>query len=234
MNSDRRPFVRGRLLVALMLLIPAASACGAASGAGPSASALGAAVVKGGQSFYPPHQARWAGTVGSFELCVRRDGMSARITKVVARAHPAVRPRSVTVWDRSVVPADVARVAPPRRQRFLVLGSTLGEPPRWRHSIPKDPPGRYSTKVSGLLIRQTCREQRAAQSALGGGRVPRTVSHELLLSFVVDRRGGRVDGLDVHYRDGAGRPGVLRERWSITACGTAIHDVNECPPGASG
>lgn len=59
-------------------------------------------------------------------------------------------------------------------------------------------------------------------------------THEFVLTFEADRRGAWITGFDVHYRTADGRTGVARERWDVVACGSAIHDLSQCPKGSWG
>lgn len=174
--------------------------------------------------------------MGGFQLCVRHTGEKAVITGVRIHPAPDQRPLSAKVTDRIMSPRVVAREDPGKhRGRFLVMGSTVGGPPRWTGSYygPKGPAGTFSRRLTGLVVTQTCHQMKQAMEATIDRRtVPRTTSHELLVTLTVDRRGGRVDGFDVDYRTPDGRRGVLRERWAITACGSAIRSHRDCPRGS--
>jgi hypothetical protein len=198
---------------------------------GPGVEGLSVTAGSGGQSVHRPAgvHGRWRATIGSFVLCLQGRQVPARILDVRPRPVPGLAPVAVAVWVRTVSPAAVAAAARPRRLDFEPVGSALGAPPRWVQPY-RDAayPGEYSTRVRGLVVSRPCTSTAAANAAIDRGRVPAVGFRELMLALTVDRRGGRVHGFDVTYEQGGVRR-VVRADWTMTACGTAVHDRRLCP-----
>lgn len=163
----------------------------------------------------------WSGGFGSYTLCVHEPGASIELQRVSWRSAKDARPRSVAAWLRSV-----DQTTEPTGE-FVGVG---GLP--WKPLGQKPYPGRYSDKIAGRAITQTCADLERGRSSDPDHR--REFTELVFVMKVGDRGGELVEGYVDYLAEG--EPYRLVIGWKMIMCGTAIQarGGDDCAPSPGG
>lgn len=150
--------------------------------------------------------ATWVGGFGSYTLCVRDGGTRIELQRVGWRSAQDARPLKVEPWLRFV-----DRTTKPTSEFVAVPGLP------WKPLGDKPYPGRYSDKIAGEAVTQTCAELNRGRKADSR----RRAFTELVFVMKVGEQGGELTQGYIDYL-ADGEPYRLIIGWKMIMCGSAV------------